>query len=187
MEVNLKLHQADSDPLSYPSMYRQLVSSLNYLTITRPDIPFAVQQVSQFMHAPCPTHLAAVCRLLRYLKGTSGRGLFFPFRNSVQLEGFSDANWASYADTRRSITGWCMFLGDALISWKSKKQPRVSKSSTKSEYRTMSSACSEIVWLRGLLGELSIPQLTPTPLHADNTSAIQTAANPIFHEAHQTY
>lgn len=75
-----------------------------------------------------------------------------------------------------------MFLGDALISWKSKKQPRVSKSSTEFEYQAMSSACSKIVWLRGLLGELSVPQLTPTPLHADNTSAIQIAANPVFHE-----
>jgi hypothetical protein len=68
-------------------------------------------------------------------------------------------------DTRHSVMGWCMFLGDALISWKSKKQARVSKSSIKFEYRAMSFACSETLWLRGLLGELSVPQLTPTPLH----------------------
>ncbi|KAL5745562.1 hypothetical protein ACOSP7_026708 [Xanthoceras sorbifolium] len=75
-----------------------------------------------------------------------------------------------------------MFLGTSLISWKSKKQERVSKSSTESEYRAMSSACSEIVWLRGLFAELGFPQIAPTPLHADNTSAIQIAANPVFHE-----
>jgi hypothetical protein len=108
MEVNLKLHQEGGDPLSNPSMYRQLVGSLNYLTITRPDISFTVQQVSQFMQAPCQTHLVAVHRLLQYLKGTSGRGLFFSSGNSLQLEGFSDAYWAGCADTRRSVTGWLL-------------------------------------------------------------------------------
>jgi hypothetical protein len=98
------------------------------------------------------------------------------------LEGFSDANWVGCADTHRFVSGWCMFFGNALISWKSKKQARVSNSFTKSEYQAMSSAYSEIVWLRGLLGKLSVPHLTPTPFHADNTSAIQIAANPGFHE-----
>jgi hypothetical protein len=126
--------------------------------------------------------LAAAHHLLRYLNGTSGRGLLFPSGNSLQLTGFSDADWAGCANTRRSVIGWCMFLGDALIFWKSKKQARVSKSSTKFEYRVMSSTYSEIVWLRGFLGEFSVPQLTPTPLHADNTSAIQIVANPVFHE-----
>ncbi|PNX67762.1 hypothetical protein L195_g055800, partial [Trifolium pratense] len=90
--------------------------------------------------------------------------------------------WAGCSDTRRSVTGWCMFLGPALISWKSKKQSRVSKSSTESEYRAMSTACSEIIWLRGLLAEIGFPQHTATPLFADNTSAIQIATNPVFHE-----
>ncbi|KAF5458650.1 hypothetical protein F2P56_022663 [Juglans regia] len=139
-------------------------------------------EVSQFMQAPRHLHLAAVCRIVRYLKGTSTRGLFFPKESSLQLVGYSDADWAECADTRRSVTGWCMFLGNALISWKSKKQDRVSKSSTESEYRAMSSACFEITWLRGLLGELGFPQLHSTPLHADNTSAIQIAANPVFRE-----
>ncbi|KAF5475035.1 hypothetical protein F2P56_006882, partial [Juglans regia] len=144
LEVNLKLRQEEGELLSDPSLYRQLVGSLNYLTITRPDISFAVQQVSQFMQAPRHLHLAAVRRILRYLKGTSTRRLFFPKESSLQLVGYSDADWAGCADTRRSVTGWCMFLGNALISWKSKKQDRVSKSSTESEYRAMSSACSEI-------------------------------------------
>jgi len=114
------------------------VGSLNYLTITQPDISFAVQQVSQFLQAPRQSHLAVVRRILRYLKGTSGRGLIFPADNSLQLTGYSDADWAGCMDTRRSVTGWCMFLGNALISWKNKKQDRISKSSTESEYRAMS-------------------------------------------------
>ena len=165
-----------------PLLYRQLVGSLNYLTITRPDISFAVQQVSQFMHSPRHLHMAAVRRIIRYLKGTSHRGLFFPAHTSLTLLAYSDADWAGCPDTRRSVSGWCMFLGPALISWKSKKQARVSKSSTESEYRAMSTACSEIIWLRGLLAELGIPQNDATPLCADNTSAIQIAANPVFHE-----
>ncbi|XP_050915416.1 uncharacterized mitochondrial protein AtMg00810-like [Lathyrus oleraceus] len=158
LEVNVKYHHDDGDLLPDPLLYRQLVGSLNYLTITRPDISFAVQQVSQFMHSPRHLHLAAVRRIIRYLKGTSHRRLFFSVGISLQLSAYSDADWAGCHDTRRSVTGWCMFLGSSLISWKSKKQARVSKSSTESEYRAMSAACSEILWLRGLLAELGFPQ-----------------------------
>ncbi|XP_019248660.1 PREDICTED: uncharacterized protein LOC109227925 [Nicotiana attenuata] len=129
------------------------------------------------MQTPRHLHLVAVRRIMRYLSGTSTRGLFFPSGFPIQLNAFSDSDWAGCLDTRRSVTGWCMFLGDSLISWKSKKQDRVSKSSTESEYRAMSIACSEIIWLRGLLAEIGFPQSNPTPLHADNTSAIQIATN----------
>ncbi|XP_040866289.1 uncharacterized mitochondrial protein AtMg00810-like [Glycine max] len=90
----------------------------------------------------------------------------------IQLQAYSDANWAGCPDTRKSTTGWCMFLGDAHISWKCKKQESVSKSSTEAEYRSMSVACFEIIWLWGLLSELGYSQATPTPLYADSTSAI---------------
>ena len=108
--------------------------------------------------------------------------MLFPTKSALHLTGYSDADWASCPDTHKSTTGWCVFLGDALISWKCKKQDRVSKSSMEAEYRAMSAACSEIVWLRGLLSELGFPPTNPTPLHGDNTSAIQTAANPVYHE-----
>ncbi|XP_019442241.1 PREDICTED: uncharacterized protein LOC109346955 [Lupinus angustifolius] len=116
LEVNVKYHRDEGDILPNPLLYRQLVGSLNYLTITRPDISFAVQQVSQFMHTPRHLHLAVVRRIIRYLKGTSHRGMFFPAGSSHQLLGYSDADWAGCLDTRRSVTGWCMFLGPALIS-----------------------------------------------------------------------
>jgi hypothetical protein len=127
-------------------------------------------------------HLAFVRYIIQYLRGSSGRRLFFPIGSSLRLVAYSDADWAGCLDTRRSVTGWCMFLGDSLISWKSKKQACVSKSSIESEYRAMSAACSEIVWLRGLLAELGFSQFDSTPLHADNTSAIQITANPVYHE-----
>ena len=163
-------------------MYCQLVGSLNYLTITRPDISFAVHRVSQFMQAPRHLHFTVVHRIIRYLWGSSRHGLFFPCGTPLRLAAYNDANWAGCPNTRQSVTGWCMFLGDSLISRKSKKQDRVSKSSTESEYRAMSAACSEVLWLRGLLAEIGCVQSEPTPLHVDNTSAIQIAANPVFHE-----
>ncbi|KAF5471250.1 hypothetical protein F2P56_011695, partial [Juglans regia] len=102
MKLNVKLRKEEGDLLADPSLYRKL-------------------QVSQFLQTLCHLHLAAVCRIIRYVQGTSARGLFFPASNSPRLATYSDTDWASCADTRRSITGWCVFLGDALTSWKSKK------------------------------------------------------------------
>ena len=115
------------------------------MTITRPHISFAIQQVSQFMQASCHLHFTVVRRIIRYLRGSSRRGLFFPHRTPLRLVAYSDADWAGCPDTRRSVTCWCMFLGESLITWKSKKQDRVSKSSTESENCAMSPACSEIL------------------------------------------
>ena len=100
----------------------------------------------------------------------------------IHLVVYSNVDWASCSNTRHSITGWCMFIDTSLISSKSKKQYQVSKSSTESEYHAMCSIFSEIVWLWGLLGEFRFPQIELTPLHANNTSAIQIVANLVFHE-----
>ena len=116
MEVNVKYRKYEGDLLLDPTLYRRLVGSLIYLTTTRPDISYAVHQVSQFMSSPRHLHFAAVRRIIRYLKGSSARGLFFPKASSLQLMAYSDADWAGCLDTRRSTTGWCMFLDDALIS-----------------------------------------------------------------------
>jgi hypothetical protein len=113
--------------------------------MTQPDISFLVQQVRQFMQTPRHLHLAAAHRIIRYLRRSSGRGLFFPTGSSIRLVAYSDADWAGCPDTQQSITGWCMFLGDSLIFWKNKKQACVFKSSTESEYRAMSASYSEIV------------------------------------------
>ena len=123
-----------------PFLYRQLVGSLIYLTITRPDISYAVHLVSKFMHSPRHLHLAVVRRIIRYLIGSPTRGLLFPTKSDLHLTEYSDADWAGCPDTRKSTTGWCVFLGDALISWKCKKQDCVFKSSTEAEYRAMSAA-----------------------------------------------
>ncbi|GJX94423.1 diaminopimelate epimerase, chloroplastic [Tanacetum coccineum] len=117
--------------------YRRLVGRLIYLTMTRPDISYAVQHLSQFVSSPKDTHMQAALHLLKYLKGTVSNGLLYPIQSHLKLTGFSDADWASCLMTRRSLTGWCIFIGHSLVSWKTKKQPTVSRSLTEAEYRRM--------------------------------------------------
>lgn len=125
LESNAK-HNSEGELLKNPTLYRQLVGSLIYLTVTRPDISYAVHFVSRFMSTPCSSHYAAVLRILRYLKGTIYHGLHYSSNSSLELRACSDSDWAGNPIDRRSITGYCFFLGDSLISWKSKRQTVVS-------------------------------------------------------------
>ncbi|GFZ16754.1 hypothetical protein Acr_26g0000240 [Actinidia rufa] len=118
LEANARLTSLDGDLLSDATLYRQLVGSLIYLTVTRPDIAHVVHLVSQFMSAPRSTHYAAVLRILRYVKGTLFHGLHFYSQSSLQLYAYSDADWAGDPTDRRSTTSFCFFLGDSLISWR---------------------------------------------------------------------
>ncbi|XP_057247033.1 uncharacterized mitochondrial protein AtMg00810-like [Beta vulgaris subsp. vulgaris] len=135
--------------------------------MTRPDISYAVQQLSQFLSEPRTPHYAAALHVLKYLKGTLNHAN-------------SDADWGSCAYSGRSHTGFCIFLGDSLISWKTKKQKVVSKSSTEAEYRSMSQTTSEVVWIEGLLQDLHIHVPTPITLFCDNKSAQYIAENTVF-------
>ncbi|XP_028067253.1 uncharacterized protein LOC114270061 [Camellia sinensis] len=147
-------------PFSQPSLYRSIVGALQYLTITRPDISFAVNHASQFMHAPTVAHFNTVKRLLRYIQGTLHHGLFFT-PGSLNLHAFSDSDWAGDVLDRKSTTGYCVFLGSNLISWSAKKQSTVSRSSTEAEYRALAQASAELQWLRMLLQELFLHSATP--------------------------
>jgi len=180
--LNEKLRPTDGERLSDPTRYRQIVGQLVYLCITRPDISHAVGIVSQFLDAPTTAHYTALLRILRYLRGTITRSLLYSSASSLELRAFSDADWAGDPTTRRSTSGFCIFLGDSLIHWKSKKQDVVALSSTEAEYRAMSYASRNIVHLRRLLWELGVSTSRSTPLHCDNKSAIQIAQNPVFQE-----
>uniref|UniRef100_A0A2N9IWM2 Integrase catalytic domain-containing protein n=1 Tax=Fagus sylvatica TaxID=28930 RepID=A0A2N9IWM2_FAGSY len=155
LELNVKLNTTDGEPLSDATLYRQLVGSLIYLTVTRPDLAYAVHLVSQFMSAPRSTHYAAVLRILRYIKGTLFHGLHFSAQSSLELRAYADADWAGDPTDRRSTTA---------------------------EYRALADATSELLWLRWLLADMGAPQTTSTPIHCDNRSAIHIAHNDVFHE-----
>ena len=183
MDPSAKLCSDSAEPvLDDPASYRRLVGRLMYLTITRPDITFAVNKLCQYTSAPKNSHLQAAIKVLHYLKGTVGYGLFYSIESDLVLQAFTDADWASCLDSRRSTSGYCMFLGQALISWKSKKQQTVSHSSAESEYRAMEFGSREVIWLRNLLADLQAPQHGPVAFFCDSTAAIHIATNPVFHE-----
>lgn len=182
LDVNLKLNNEDGDLLTDPSVYRRLMGKLLYLTITRPDLAYSINKLSQFESKPRTSHLQAVHSVLKYLKGTVGQGLFYNCSSSLKLNFFSDSDWATCQDTRRSVSGYCVLLGESLISWKFKKQQTVSRSSTEAEYRSMANATCEVIWLLSLLKDLNVSCDKPAVLFCDNQSAIHIASNPVFHE-----
>ena len=146
---------ADSGPLFHdPSLYRSLAGALQYLTLTRPDLSYVVQQCCLFMHVPRDCHFQLVKRILRYLRGTTHLGLQLHQDTSTELIAYSDADWAGCPDTRKSTSGFCVFLGRNLLTWSSKRQSTISRSSAEAEYRAVANAVTETVWLRQLLGKL---------------------------------
>ncbi|KAJ9545430.1 hypothetical protein OSB04_025137 [Centaurea solstitialis] len=191
--LGIELLPEDGDPMKDPERYRRLVGKLNYLTVTRPDISFTVSVLSQFMAAPYTGHWDAALRVLRYLKTTPGLGILysdqghcrvgaFTEEGDGRISGFSDADWAGCPISRRSTTGYCVFVGGNLVSWKSKKQHTVSRSSVESEYRAMADVTSEMIWVRRLLMELGVVFNNLMRLYCDSQSAIHIAKNQVFHE-----
>ncbi|KAL0641846.1 hypothetical protein Bca4012_102697 [Brassica carinata] len=172
----------NSPPFKDAKLYRKLVGKLIYLTITRPDICFAVNQVSQHMQIPKEHHWGMVNRLLMYLNGSADQGVWMGCNGSTEVVGYCDADWAGDRADRRSTTGYCTFIGGNLVTWKSKKQKVVSCSSAEAEYRAMLKLTNELVWIKGILKHLEIIQSTPMTMHCDNQAAIHIATNSVFHE-----
>ena len=162
--------------------YRSLVGCLMYLSIgTRPDIALPVQQLSQFLDCYSYDHWEAAKRVVRYLKGTRTYKLHLGGTPITTLSGFSDSNFGTCVDTRRSTSGYCFSLGSGLISWAARKQKTVSTSTCEAEYIACSEATKELMWLRALLLGLDHPQLKPTVLSCDNNGALQLTSDPSFH------
>lgn len=182
LDPHTKLSATDGVPFDDPSGYRRLIGRLLYLTHTRPDISFSVQHLSQYVSNPLVPHYQAATRILRYLKSCPAKGILFSSHSPLQLHGFADSDWACCPNTRRSITGYCVLLGSSLISWKSKKQNTVSRSSTEAEYRALASLTCELQWLQYLFQDLNITFPQSASVYCDNKSAIYLAHNPTFHE-----
>ncbi|GKC25795.1 putative RNA-directed DNA polymerase [Tanacetum coccineum] len=197
MVTSSSLSLDDNTAFSNPVKYRQVVGFLQYVTLSRPDIAFAVNKVCQYMHAPTKNHWSAVKRILRYLYGTVEHGMLIccSFGSTLQafidvlskgnpdtsLEAFSDADWVGDSDDRWSTGGFAIYLGSNLISWTARKQRTVSRSSTVAEYKALADIIAELTWLQALLNELGIrSSLTPI-LWCDNIGATYLSANPIFH------
>jgi len=134
------------------------------------------------MSNPRAMHLQAVERVLQYLKATPGQGLFLKVDSNLHLKAYSDSDWGGCLDIRRSVTGFSVFLGDLLISWKSKKQPTVSRSSTEAEYRALATTTCELQWLVYLLADFQVPHFQAALLYTDSKPASKIASNPVHHE-----
>jgi len=156
MNFSKRITTTDETPLANPTPYRRLVGRLIYLTNTRPDITHAVHQLSQHVAAPTHTHHQASLRVLRYLKSNLGQGILLAADSEIKLKGFSDADWAGCPDTRRSVTGYIVYLGHSPVAWRSKKQNTVFRSSSEAEYRALASTTCELQWILYLLNDLRI-------------------------------
>jgi hypothetical protein len=177
--ISLKLDDGTASVDS--SDFRRVLGSLQYLSLTRPDISFAVNKLSQFMHKPTTTHWTVVKRLLRYLKQTIFHGIHIQKATTWHLTTYSDADWAGNIDDRTSTSAYISFLGHNPISWSSKKQRVVARSSTEAEYRSLANAASETMWLLSLLSELGFPLKAPPSLLCDNLGATHLSFNPVHH------
>lgn len=181
LATGAKLTKEGEGRIIKPTLYKSLVGSLRYLTITRPDIVYGVGLVSRYMETPRESHWRAAKRILRYIKGTMEFGLFYPYGDEANLVGYSDSDWGGDLDERKSTTGYVFFLGSTAFTWNSKKQGVVALSTCEAEYVAVSSTVCEAIWLRNLLKELNHPQEKSTAIFVDNMSAIKLSKNPVQH------
>ena len=178
VDINPKVAAADGAPVSDASNFCNLAGALQYLMFTWPNIAYVVQQVCLHMHDPREPHLASLKRILCYVRGTLHLGLLLRPSTSTDLVVYTDIDWAGCPDTRKSTLGYAVFLGDNLISWSSKRQNTVSRSSAEAEYRAVANGVAEATWLRQLLLELHAPLRRATLVYCDNISAVYMTSNP---------
>ncbi|GKB57848.1 hypothetical protein Tco_0914034 [Tanacetum coccineum] len=180
METNKALTKDEDGEDVDVHLYRSMIGSLMYLTSSRPDIMFSVCACSRFQVQPKVSHLNAVKRIFRYLKGQPKLGLWYPKDSPLILEAFSDSDYAGASLDRKSTTGGCQFLGSRLISWQCKKQTVVANSTTEAEYIAASHCCGQVLWIQNQMLDYGF-NFMQTKIHVDNESAICVVKNPVYH------
>ena len=180
MSTAVKLDADDKGKYVNITAYRGMIGSLLYLTASRPDIMFATCLCARFQENPKESHLIAVKRIFRYLKGTQSLGLWYPKDTCFNLVGYSDADYAGCRVDRKSTSGSCQFLGQRLVSWYSKKQQSVSTSTVRLNILLAGSCCAQVLWIRNQLRDYGIV-MEKIPIMCDNTSAISIVANLVDH------
>ncbi|XP_038874890.1 secreted RxLR effector protein 161-like [Benincasa hispida] len=179
IEANAKLsNMSKSVPVS-KERYQRLVGKLIYLSHTRPDISYAVSMVSQFMQSPYEEQMRVVECILRYLKTSPGKGLMFRKTEKRCIEAYIDVDWVGSVVDKKSTSGYCTFVWGNLVTWRSKKQGVVARSSVEAEYRVMSLGICEEIWLEKVLKDLDQEHTSPMKLYCNNKAAISIANNPI--------
>ncbi|GJW25733.1 putative ribonuclease H-like domain-containing protein [Tanacetum coccineum] len=180
METNKALAKDEDGEDVDIHLYRSMIGSLMYLTSSRPDIMFSVCACSRFQVQPKVSHLNAVKRIFRYLKGRPKLGLWYPKDSPFILEAFSDSDYAGASLDRKSTTGGCQFLGSRLISWQCKKQTVVANSTTEAEYIVASHCCGQVLWIQNQMLDYGY-NFMQTKIHVDNESVICVVKNPVYH------
>ena len=180
IQLNRVPHQ--DELFSEPTYFRSLAGKLQYLTLTRPDLQFAVNYVCQKMHQPTISDFQLLKRILRYLKGTINMGLTLQSDIDSTLRAYCDSDWAGFNTTRRSTGGFSTFLGANIISWSAQKQDSVPRSSTEAEYRLLSDTAAELSWIDAVLAEMGLRHIRPAEVYCDNLSAVHLTANPVLHK-----
>ncbi|XP_058003644.1 uncharacterized mitochondrial protein AtMg00810-like [Hevea brasiliensis] len=183
VEEGLKLGiESDQVPVD-KGRYQRLVGRLMYLAHTRPDLTYALSGVSQFMHNPGEQHMNAIMRILRCFKSAPGKGILFTKNTDYQgIDVYTDAYWARARDDRRLTYGYFTFVGGNLVTWRSKKENVVARSSAEAEFRGMALRLCEALWLRFLLEDLGYPSEQPIQLYCDNKATCDIAHNPVQHD-----
>ncbi|GJX21292.1 putative ribonuclease H-like domain-containing protein [Tanacetum coccineum] len=180
METHKSLSSNVVEPDVDVHLYRSMIGTLIYLTSSRSDIMFAICACSRFQVTPKVSHMHAVKRIFRYLKGKPTLGLWYPKDSPMDLIAYSDSDYAGASIDRKSTTGGCQFLGSRLVSWQCKKQTIVANSTTEAEYIAASHCCGQVLWLQNQLLDYGY-NFMRTKIHIDNESTISVIKNPVSH------
>jgi hypothetical protein len=163
-----------------PSLYRSMIGSLLYLSASRPDIAFSVGVCARFQANPKESHLTVVKSIIRYVNDTLLYGIWYSRETNLVVARYSNADWVGNANDRKSTSGGCFYVGNNLVAWMSKKQASISLSTAEAEYIDAGSCCTQLLWMKTLLGGYGFSQDTMI-INSDNTSAINISKNPVQH------